>query len=256
VKTAEQRTPQYVRIYRAVRRRIEAGELAPGARLPAQRELSREFGVTLMTLRQAVQLLERDGLVNTRHGLGTFVSSKQVSYELSHLGSFAQEMKAQGLALTTRVLSAGFAQPSPDVAERLAIDGDESVFGLERLRLIDDEPVVHQRSHLPQGLGVVLRGVDLAAGSLYDSLSDLDVKVTRARETLHPVTLDKREALLLGALADAPAIVSKRVTFGGDEQPILYDEAIMPGDRVVISADRFSNDVTVSYQLRQGGGSQ
>ena len=207
-----------------------------------------------MTLRQAIGLLERDGLVNTRHGLGTFVRSKQVSYELSHLRSFAQEMNAQGLALTTRLLSAGFAQPSLDVAARLAVDGSESVFRLERLRLIDDEPVVLQRSHLPQWLGVALRGVDLAAGSLYDSLSELDVKVTRARETLHPVTLDEREALLLGADAGVPAIVSKRVTFGGDERPILYDEAIMPGDRLVISADRFSHDVTVSYQLRQGGG--
>jgi GntR family transcriptional regulator len=173
---------------------------------------------------------------------------------LSHLRSFAQEMNAQGLALTTRLLSVGFAQASLDVAERLVVDGNEGVFRLERLRLIDGKPVVHQQSYLPQWLGVALRGVDLAAGSLYDALSHRDVKVTRARETLHPVTLDEREAVLLGADPGAPAIVSKRITFGGGERPILYDEAIMPGDRLVISADRFSDDVTVSYQLRQGGG--
>jgi GntR family transcriptional regulator len=253
VASADQRTPQYLRIYRALKRRIEVGELAPGARLPAQRLLSRDFNVTLMTLRQAIQLLEREGLVKTRHGLGTFVASKQVSYELSHLRSFAQEMNAQGLALTTRVLSRGFAAPSPDVAARLAVDGDVSVFRLERLRLIDEEPVVHQRSHLPQWLGLGLRGVDLSVGSLYDSLSALNVDVRRAHETIHPVALDEREARLLEAVAGAPAVLSKRITFGGDEQPILYDEAVMPGDRLVISADRFSDDVTVSYQLRRVG---
>ena len=247
---AGQRTPQYLRIYRTLKRRIDAGELAAGARLPAQRELSREFSVTLMTLRQAIQLLEREGLVKTRHGLGTFVASKQASYELSHVRSFAQEMNAQGLALTTRVLSHGFASPSPDVAARLAVDGDESVLMLERLRLIDDEPVVHQRSHLPQKLGVMLRGVDLSVGSLYDSLSTLGVEVRRAHETIHPVALDAREARLLHAAAGAPAVLSRRTTFG-DGGPILYDEAIMPGDRLVISAERLSNDVTVTYQLRK-----
>jgi GntR family transcriptional regulator len=253
VDLAGQRTPQYLRIYRTLKRRIDAGELSPGDRLPAQRVLSGEFRVTLMTLRQAIQLLEREGLVETRHGLGTFVASKQPSYELSHLRSFAQEMNAQGLALTTRVLSHGFASPSPDVAVRLAVDGDDSVFMLERLRLIDDEPVVHQHSHLPQWLGVALRGVDLSVGSLYDSLSALGVEVSRANETIHPVALDEREARLLDAAAGAPAVLSRRTTFG-DRGPILYDEAVMPGDRLVFSAERLSDDVTVSYQLRRVGG--
>jgi GntR family transcriptional regulator len=251
--TVEQRTPQYLRIYRVLKRRIDGGELAPGARLPAQRLLSRDFSVTLMTLRQAIQLLEQEGLVETRHGLGTFVAPKQVCYELSHLRSFAQEMNAQGLALTTRVLSHGFARPSPEVCARLALDGDESVFEFERLRLIDGQPVVYQRSQVPQWLGLALADVDLSAGSLYDSLRALSVEVRRAHETIHPLALDERQAGLLEAVAGAPAVLSKRTTFNGDEQPIIYDEAVMPGDRLVISADRFSDDVTVSYRLRKMG---
>jgi GntR family transcriptional regulator len=214
--------------------------------------LSLEFSVTLMTLRQAIQLLEREGLVKTRHGLGTFVASRQASYELSHLRSFAQEMEAQGLGLTTRVLSQGFVSPCPDVAARLAVDGDVSVFMLERLRLIDDEPVVHQRSHLPQWLAVALRGVDLSIGSLYDALSTLGVEARRAHETLHPLALDEHEAQLLDAPAGAPAVLSRRTSFG-EGGPILYDEAVMPGHRVVIAAERLSDDVTVSYQLRKLG---
>jgi GntR family transcriptional regulator len=211
--------------------------------------LSREFDVTLMTLRQAIQLLEREGLVKTRHGLGTFVASKQASYELSHLRSFAQEMSAQGLALTTRVVSQGYTSPSPAVAARLGVDHDESVLMLERLRLIDGEPIVYQRSHLPQWLGAALGGVDLSVGSLYDSLSALGVEVRRAHESIQPVALDAHEARLLETATGAPAVLSKRTTFG-DAGPILYDEAVMPGDRVVISAERLSDDVTVSYQLR------
>jgi GntR family transcriptional regulator len=252
VELAAQRTPQYLRIYRTLKRRIDAGELAAGARLPAQRALSREFGVTLMTLRQAIQLLERDGLVKTQHGLGTFVGSKRASYELSHLRSFAQEMNAQGLALTTRVLSQGFTLPSPDVAARLEVDGDASVLMLERLRLVDDEPTVYQRSHLPQWLGVALRGIDLSLGSLYDSLSALGLELRRAHESIQPVVLNAHEARLLDTAEGAPAVLSRRTTFG-DDGPILYDEAFMPGDRLVISAERLTDDVTVSYQLRGVG---
>ena len=67
------RGPRYHQIAEALRERIRGGDPAPGASLPNQRELARSFGVTLMTLRQALELLEREHLIVRRHGLGTFV---------------------------------------------------------------------------------------------------------------------------------------------------------------------------------------
>src|SRR5438270_444830 len=78
------RVPRYHRIAEALREQIRAGELPPGAPLPNQRKLAKTFGVTLMTLRQALELLERDSLIVRRHGLGTFVpafASERISFD-------------------------------------------------------------------------------------------------------------------------------------------------------------------------------
>jgi GntR family transcriptional regulator len=74
------RLPRYHRIAESLRARIRAGEWTAGAPLPNQRQLARDFGVTLMTLRQALELLERDHLITRRHGLGTFVAAPTIDY--------------------------------------------------------------------------------------------------------------------------------------------------------------------------------
>ena len=80
--TFERRTPHYLRIYRDLKEKISAGTFAPGERLPAQRDLAESHGVTVMTVRQALQLLEQEELVVSRHGLGTFVAPQRMRYEV------------------------------------------------------------------------------------------------------------------------------------------------------------------------------
>ena len=98
------RVPRYHQIAQSLRERMTEGRLAPGARLDNQRRLAQEFGVTLMTLRQALEVLERDGLIARRHGLGTFVASRSVDYDILQLRTFAGDLSAQGEDVTTRFL--------------------------------------------------------------------------------------------------------------------------------------------------------
>ena len=72
------RSPRYQQIAETLREQIRGGEFAPGASLPNQRKLAQSFGVTLMTLRQALELLEREHLIVRRHGLGTFVAAPSI----------------------------------------------------------------------------------------------------------------------------------------------------------------------------------
>src|SRR5437762_13467198 len=98
------RVPRYHRIAETLRERIRGGELASGARLDNQRQLAKSFGVTLMTLRQALALLEREHLIARRHGLGTFVAAPTIDYDILQLRRFAGDLSAQGEHVTTRVL--------------------------------------------------------------------------------------------------------------------------------------------------------
>src|SRR6266545_2139714 len=105
------RVPRYHRIAETLRERIRGGALAPGARLDNQRELAKSFAVTLMTLRQALELLEREHLITRRHGLGTFVAAPSIDYDILQLRRFAGDLSAKGEHVATRLLGARFAAP-------------------------------------------------------------------------------------------------------------------------------------------------
>src|SRR2546430_5856901 len=97
------RVPRYHRIAETLSERIRRGELAPGARLDNQRQLAKSFGVTLMTLRQALELLEREHLITRRHGLGTFVAAPSIDYDILQLRRFARGLSGQGEHVAARV---------------------------------------------------------------------------------------------------------------------------------------------------------
>src|SRR5215470_10463710 len=103
------RTPRYHRLAEALRAQIREGELPPGAPLPNQRKLAKTIGVTLTTLRQALELLEREQLIVRRHGLGTFVAAPSVDYVILQLRRFAGDLLAQGEHVSTRLLGTHFA---------------------------------------------------------------------------------------------------------------------------------------------------
>src|SRR5499426_4653175 len=184
------RVPRYHRIAEALRAQIREGELPPGAPLPNQRKLARTFGVTLMTLRQALELLEREHLIARRHGLGTFVSAPSIDYDILQLRSFAGDLSAKGEHVATRLLGTRFAAPDRRVAEALHLSGRPRVLVLERLRLVDAHPMSLQRSFLPSPLGDEVIRADLALTPLHQVLEfKLGLVITRASETVSAVGL-------------------------------------------------------------------
>src|SRR2546428_1744210 len=179
------RVPRYHRIAEALRERIQDGELPPGARLDNQRQLARSFGVTLMTLRQALELLEREHLITRRHGLGTFVAAPSIDYDILQLRRFAGALTAKGEHVATRLLGTPFAVADRRVADALKLPARARVLVLERLRLVDDHPMSLQRSFLPLPLGDEVVRADLASTPLHQVLEfKLGVVITRARETV------------------------------------------------------------------------
>jgi GntR family transcriptional regulator len=229
------RTPRYHQIAQTLRDRIGAGDPGPGGRLETQRSLARQFGVTLMTLRHALELLERDGLITRRHGLGTFAASPSVDYDILHLRTLATDLSAKGEHVATRVLRSHFAVADRRVASELGLDG-RRVFVLERLRLVGGHPMSFQASYLPASLGEELSRLDLALTPLRQALSfKLGLEITAARETVSAVSLEPRAARELGCRAGIPAFRSDRVSIGPDGTPIVYDRVFIPGDRFRIT---------------------
>src|SRR5213594_872482 len=232
------RVPRYHRIAEALRERIGSGQLAAGARLDNQRKLARSFGVTLMTLRQALELLERDHLITRRHGLGTFVAAPSIDYDILQLRRFAGDLSGKGEHVATRLLGTRFATADRRVAVALRLSPNARVLGLERLRLVDGHPMSLQRSFLPSPIGDEVVRADLALTPLHQVLEfKLGVVITHARETVSAVRLGRREARDLGCRAGEPAFESERVSYDAAGAPIVYDRVFIPGDRFRITRE-------------------
>lgn len=232
------RVPRYHRIAETLTDRIRRGELPPGARLENQRQLAKSFGVTLMTLRQALELLEREHLITRRHGLGTFVAAPSIDYDILQLRRFAGDLSAKGEHVATRLLGTRSAVADPRVAEALRLPARPRVLVLERLRLVDDHPMSLQRSFLPPAIGDEVVRADLALTPLHQVLEfKLGVVVTRASETVSAVRLGRREARELGCPAGAPAFESERISYDAGGAPVVFDRVFIPGDRFRITRE-------------------
>ncbi|OGK87707.1 MAG: hypothetical protein A2X51_08110 [Candidatus Rokubacteria bacterium GWC2_70_24] len=230
------RVPRYHQIAQTLRERILGGRLAPGTRLDNQRQLAREFSVTLMTLRQALDVLDRDGLIARRHGLGTFIASPSVDYDILQLQTFAGDLSAQGEDVVTRFLRSSFAPADRRAARELGCRMGQRVFVLERLRLVGGRPMSFQASYVTAALGEELSKANLEVTPLRQALSfKLGIEIATARETVSAVPLEGRAARALGCRPGIPSFRSDRMSLAADGTPIVYDRVFIPGDRFRIT---------------------
>jgi GntR family transcriptional regulator len=235
---SRRRQPRYQRIADALRAQIRKGAVAPGGRLANQRQLAREFGVTLMTLRQGLEVLEREKLIVRRHGLGTFVASPVIDYDILHLPRLAGSLSTFGEPVATRFVSARFVPAPRPVAEGLGLGARARVLALERVRLVEAHPVGLQQSFLPGELGDEVVKSDLRTASLREVLEfKLGLTIAGARETISTIRIGRREARELGCRPGQAAFVSERVSRDAAGRPVVFDRVFIPGDRFRITRE-------------------
>ena len=241
--------PKYMAIARAITLAITDGELTAGDTLPSQKELAESFGVTLMTVRQAIQMLTEQGLLSTEQGKGTFVRSRPFRLPLGRLASLAAQVEASGRELSTQVLGFSPIEISPLEQHRMRLSSPEAV-ELVRLRFVDGAPFILQTSLLPPHLAAPLDPAMLAERSLYDLLQEVHgIRVERANETVQATSLDAESARLLARTEGESALLSSRLTFSSSDVPVVDDRALTAGDTVVVSAERQSNEAGMSLLL-------
>jgi GntR family transcriptional regulator len=222
------RPPRYHQIAQALRERMVSGQLAPGSQLDNQRRLAQDFGVTLMTLRHALEVLERDGLIARRHGL----------YDILQLRTFAGDLSAQGEDVVTRFLRSQFESADRGVARALDAPPGARVLALERLRLVAGRPTSFQASFLAPALSAEAAKADLRVTPLRQVLAfKLGIEIAAAHETVSAVPLETRAARELGCRAGMASFRSDRVSVTADGVPVVYDRVFIPGDRFRITRD-------------------
>ncbi|WP_052741041.1 GntR family transcriptional regulator [Rhodococcus erythropolis] len=246
----QSRLPKYLAIYDDLRTRVEAGQWQADEQLPPQRELAISYGVTLMTLRQALQLLEQDGLIQTKPGLGTFPVGHRYTYNLLHLSGFAEDLESQGAKVDTRILEVSKVILPPHIAHALRLEPTDLAHLIVRHRVIDTRPAVLQYSYLPLWLSV--DPDELLDTSLYQFLAQRGFPVASAEERLVITTLHGREAELLARSSGSAAMLSQRTSLDEGGSRVLHDSALIPADIAELHIDRGPQSLQVQYRITEG----
>ena len=225
-----QAQPLYLTVVKQLAAEIARGTVAPGDRLPGERELCRHFKVSRVTIRRALRDLRDRGLIEAESTRGWFVTSVALG-EPNALMSFSEMARSRGLLPGARVLAANTRPATIDEAEELAIAPGTPMFDLERVRLLDGVAVALERSRLPLHFAPQLPRADLATGSLYEALRQAGVVPARADYLLQAIPAEGRQAAVLEVEAGAPLLMASARTFEESGKPIELSISIFRGDR-------------------------
>ena len=141
--------PIYVQIHDQIKAEIEKGKWQVGDRLPSERDLSLHFQVSRMTLRQAVQTLADEGILERKVGSGTYVAKKRVQETMTGTTSFSQIVKAQGKEPSSKTTAYYLTEPNASEMEKLALAPGAQILRMERIRFADSSPICYEVTSLP-----------------------------------------------------------------------------------------------------------
>lgn len=224
--------PLYYQLAELIRERIAAGEFAPGAQLPAERELSEQAAISRMTARQAVAYLVRQGVLVVKPGVGTFVAAPKLTYDALHLLSFTEESMRQGGRVHSRVLEQLITPAPPRVTQALMLAPNAHVVKLVRVRFMDETPMLIESSWLPAQICSHLAQTPLEMQSLYAVLAEqYGLHLQGARQTIEATNANQFEATLFGVPADSAMLLLEGVAHDEQGRPVEYFKAIYRGDR-------------------------
>ncbi|MBO1269437.1 GntR family transcriptional regulator [Arthrobacter sp. PO-11] len=206
-----------------------AGE-QQGTLIPTERALAERYKTSRTTVRQAISELVAEGKLGRIQGHGTFVAPPKLTH-VRQLTSFSDDVRAQGLRPDARVLGLTTVKAGPEVAGKLAVPEGEAVHRLERIRLIDGEPLAHEIAYLPGKLPRFKANLE-KSGSLYAALADAyGIHIIDVEDTVETALAGPEEVRLLGIEMGAPLLVVHRLARDAAGVPVEWTRSAFRGDR-------------------------
>jgi GntR family transcriptional regulator len=236
--------PYYYQIMNLMRRKIELGELAPGEKLPRELDLAKSFGVSRVTLRQALSILEADGLLERARGHGTFITkTHKIPPKIKLTGIIERDFPA---GEKRRLLSIDEVAATPDVEEFFDLPENSRLTRFRRLRMNENSPYCYIMNFLPSNLGQKVTRKDILNRSMFDIIKKrLRIRIGKINQTFEARTADNEvaEHLKIGILDPVLYVETFAYDVGGE--PVEFSQIYYRGNRHKYSIELLSNGKTL-----------
>ena len=224
--------PLWIQAANLITAEIDSGLLKPGMRLPPERELCEQLGISRVTLRKALTKLVEDGLVSASHGRGWYVASTSTSKEWPNsLESFSETARRMGLTASSRILRAEVIPATLDEAEEFHVAPGSPLFHLDRVRALNGVPTAIDYTRIPYEYVPGFLEKDFTSGSLYEELENAGVAPARADSTIEARAADQYAAEHLDIGIGKPLLVMNQRVMDATGRPLLSSKIQYSGER-------------------------
>lgn len=225
--------PLYYQLKEIFIEKIASGEWKVGEIIPNELLLSQYYGVSRGPVRQALDILVRDGLLSRKQGKGTEVLPPKIESGLHGFYSFTTLIRNRGLQPGVQLLGFYTVSAEGSIAQALNLPIGSSCSKIRRLRLADREPLILETVFVPHQVCSHLTEAEVMAQPLYDILTtQYGIILQREKQSFEPTIADDYEAQTLGIANGAPVLLLQNITYAVGDRPVLFSKAIMRGDRV------------------------
>jgi GntR family transcriptional regulator len=209
----------------AIQDAIRQGKFPPGSQLPPEMELLQMLGISRTTLREALRVLEEQGLIRKRRGLGTFVLELPIIKDMSRNFGITEMISQAGFIPGSRDFDVRLEKPTKSVMEKLSIQATSSLVVVERVRTANGKPVVFTRDMLPQEYlgGWMPAQAELSQRSIYEYLElFVNLRITSGTASLRPILANREVADKLEIQRNDLLLLIDQVDLDQDQRPVLY----------------------------------
>ncbi len=223
--------PLYHQLADELRKKMTGQRYKAGRALPSESTLCTRYGISRGTVREALRVLLREGLIERQRGLGTFVASTKIVHEAGTVMSFSRVMDASGKKPSAHVLEFR-CYPAPDyIRSKLQLRPGAEIVYMQRLRFGDNEPILLEHSYFRLEIGEKLQDLDLN-GPIYNMLEEKYHYVfLRTEYAIEAALAGKNEGRLLTIGAGQPVLIMNRLVYLKDGMPVEYAEDVYRADR-------------------------
>jgi len=219
--------PLYYQLKQILLEKIETNEWELNQVIPSEHHLQEIFNVSRATVRRTVELLANEGFLEKKRGKGTFVKEPRIEENLQVLKSFTEEM--MGRNARKHVIATEYIEPPPKIAKLMVFSPDELVFHLERLMIVDENPLGILNSYIPARYGLSM--AEDYSKSLYEILAKNGIRLKEADQRIEASMSTNEEIRLLGLNTSFPTLVIKRVAHSVSGDLVEYVKGVYHGDR-------------------------
>jgi GntR family transcriptional regulator len=223
--------PAYLQIAAAVKALLKAGKIPFDTAMPPERVLAERFGVSRMTMRQANDILEREGLIDRQRGRGTFAAQNRIVKQEQETRSFSEEIRRRGGVPSSRLISFRTIDASAPVAQYFGVGPKEPLYAIERVRLANNVPMAFESTQILSRLCPNLERFNLTDYSLYQILEEnYGIQLGRSEEEISAIQSTALHRQMLKMRQNTAVLLIKRKTFTVEGKPLELATAAYRGD--------------------------